>query len=70
MVTVWVDAVGPRRMVSLTDPRGSAERPGRLRRRSAASDAAVLRIVATWLRQVGAEPGSALAVVDESDRLS
>lgn len=54
-------------MVSLTDPRGSAERPGRLRRRSAASDAAVLRIVATWLRQVGAEPGSALTVVDESE---
>jgi hypothetical protein len=57
VVTVWRDADGLRRVVSLTDPEPPAIRPAaELRRNYAASDSAVLDLVRTWLEAV--EEGS------------
>jgi len=54
VVTVWRDADGLRRVVSLTDPEPPATQPAaELRRNYAANDTAVLDLVRTWLEAVG-----------------
>ncbi len=54
VVTVWSDADGLRRVVSLTDPEPLANEPAlALQRNYAADDAAVLEVVKTWLEAVG-----------------
>jgi len=54
VVTVWSDAGGLRRVVSLTDPELRAAEPGlELQRSYAASDTAVLGLVRNWLDAVG-----------------
>ncbi|HSK32461.1 MAG TPA: hypothetical protein VK903_03180 [Propionicimonas sp.] len=54
VVTVWADADGLHRVVSLTDPEPRAVEPApELRRNHAADDAAVLDLVRTWLEAVG-----------------
>lgn len=52
MVTVWADADGLHRVVSLTDPEPRAVEL-ELRRNHAADDAAVLDLVRNWLEAVG-----------------
>lgn len=54
VVTVWSDAGGLRRVVSLTDPEPRAADPTlELQRRYAPSDKAVLSLVRNWLEAVG-----------------
>ncbi|HSK33668.1 MAG TPA: hypothetical protein VK903_09305 [Propionicimonas sp.] len=53
VVTVWSEADGLRRVVSLTDPGSSSAAPTlELQRNYAASDKAVLNLVRHWLEAV------------------
>ena len=53
VVTVWSDAGGLRRVVSLTDPESQPADPAlELQRTYAPTDSAVLSLVKTWLEAV------------------
>jgi hypothetical protein len=59
VVTVWSDAGGLRRVVSLTDPEPHCEGPSfALRRRYAPSDKAVIGLVKDWLEAIRKEVGT------------